>query len=228
MPVTVTPQYLLEGAVYALEQCGLLLRDANTLYRSSSYASTVVMAAFAREELGRSRILFDLRKQVIAGKKFTVEEIREHCEDHVSKQRAGMLSTVMRTVTESGLGKLLQVRMKTHPQSTESREASAELDEVTDRIGKRTPQARHEQRIAALYVQPDSVSGKWNRPGMLTSLPVARDFLTDAVNDYSGLYQNRYNMDLLRGIDPELCSALEQWPDRPKLLAPEWPAFHES
>jgi AbiV family abortive infection protein len=228
MSSPVTPQYLLEGAVYALEQCGLLLRDANTVYRSGSYASTVVLAAFAREELGRSRILFDLRKQVIAGKKFTVEEIREHCEDHVTKQRAGMLSTVMRTVTESGLGKLLQVRMKTHPQSTESRGASAELDEVTDRIGKRTPQARHEQRMAALYVQPDSVSGKWNRPGMVTSLPVARDFLTDAVNDYSGLYQNRYNMDLLKGIDPELYSALAQWPDRPKLLAPEWPAFHES
>jgi hypothetical protein len=34
MPVSVSPQYLLEGAVYALEQCGLLLRDANLLYRN--------------------------------------------------------------------------------------------------------------------------------------------------------------------------------------------------
>jgi hypothetical protein len=33
MPSTITPQFLLEGAVLALEQCGLLLRDANVLYR---------------------------------------------------------------------------------------------------------------------------------------------------------------------------------------------------
>jgi AbiV family abortive infection protein len=64
----VTPQYLLEGAIYALEQCGLLLRDANIMFRSGSYASVVVLAAFAHEELGRSSILFNLRREVIAGK----------------------------------------------------------------------------------------------------------------------------------------------------------------
>jgi hypothetical protein len=31
-PMTVTAHFLLEGAVYALEQCGLLLRDADLLY----------------------------------------------------------------------------------------------------------------------------------------------------------------------------------------------------
>jgi hypothetical protein len=33
MDDSVNSRYLLEGAVYALEQCGLLLRDANLLYR---------------------------------------------------------------------------------------------------------------------------------------------------------------------------------------------------
>jgi AbiV family abortive infection protein len=64
---SVSPQYLLEGAAYALEQCGLLLRDANLLYRSGSYASAVALAAFAREELGRWKILRDLRKKVLHG-----------------------------------------------------------------------------------------------------------------------------------------------------------------
>jgi AbiV family abortive infection protein len=48
----VSPQHLLHGAVYALEQCGVLLRDANVLYRSESYANAVVLARFAQEELG--------------------------------------------------------------------------------------------------------------------------------------------------------------------------------
>ena len=48
------PQYILQGAAYALEQCGLLLRDANLLYRNDAHANAVVLTAFAREELGRS------------------------------------------------------------------------------------------------------------------------------------------------------------------------------
>jgi AbiV len=71
----ITPQYLLEGAVYALEQCGLLLRDANLLYRSGSYATAVALAAFAREEQGRWRILLELRREVLDGKSVMIEEI---------------------------------------------------------------------------------------------------------------------------------------------------------
>jgi AbiV family abortive infection protein len=75
MPASVTPEYLLEGATYALEQCGLLLRDANLLYRNGSYSSAVALALFAREELGRYRILLGLRKQVLRGERFTIKEI---------------------------------------------------------------------------------------------------------------------------------------------------------
>src|ERR1700751_2675570 len=103
MPVSVTPQYLLEGAVYALEQCGLLLRDANLLYRSGSDATAVALTAFAREELGRWKILLDLRREVLGGKNVTIEEINDRCDDHVTK-RAGMLSLVMRADRDSGLG----------------------------------------------------------------------------------------------------------------------------
>jgi AbiV family abortive infection protein len=63
MSTSVTPQYLLEGAAYALEQCGLLLRDANSLYRNGSYSSAVALALFAREELGRYQTLLELRNR---------------------------------------------------------------------------------------------------------------------------------------------------------------------
>jgi len=49
MAAAVTAQYLLKGAVYALEQCGLLLRDANLLYQNGSHASAVALAAFAEK-----------------------------------------------------------------------------------------------------------------------------------------------------------------------------------
>ena len=65
MASAVTPQFLLEGAAYALQQCGLLLRDTNMLYRAGSYASCVVLTAFAQEELGRSTTLRNLRREVL-------------------------------------------------------------------------------------------------------------------------------------------------------------------
>ncbi len=92
--------YLLRGAVFALEQCGLLLRDSHILYSNRSYASAVALAAFAREELGRYRILRELWKRTVAGEGFTVKQIRDLCDDHVEKQREGMLSTVQRTDNE--------------------------------------------------------------------------------------------------------------------------------
>ena len=54
---SVNANYLLQGAVFTLEQCGLLLRDARILCEAGSYASAVVLAAFAREVLGRYSIL---------------------------------------------------------------------------------------------------------------------------------------------------------------------------
>jgi hypothetical protein len=44
MPQPVSAAFLLKGTVYALEQCGLLLRDASILYRSRSYASAMTLA----------------------------------------------------------------------------------------------------------------------------------------------------------------------------------------
>jgi hypothetical protein len=40
----VTSEFLLQGYALALEQCGLLLRDAVRLYESRSYATAVVLA----------------------------------------------------------------------------------------------------------------------------------------------------------------------------------------
>jgi AbiV family abortive infection protein len=163
MSAPVTPQYLLEGAVYALEQCGLLLRDANILFRSGSYPNVVVLAAFAREELGRFTILSDLRKQALDGKTLTIREIQNQCDDHVAKQQAGMLSTVMTADRDSGLGRVIRARSEAHPQSPEWKKADEELAKLDRKKKGRIPRERHEKRMSALYVEPVSGS-EWNRP----------------------------------------------------------------
>jgi AbiV family abortive infection protein len=221
MPTSVTPDYLLQGAAYALEQCGLLLRDANVLYRNGSYASAVVLAAFAHEELGQYGILIDLRKQVLTGGSLTIEDIQDHCDDHVRKQRAGMLSTVMKTDKDTVLGKLLQARHSAIG-SPEWKALNEQVEELDRQKMKRTPDARHKQREAALYVDP--ISGGWNRPKETPQVS-AYERLLDAINDYSMAYDRYTNPEIYKADDPDFYAALEEWTERPTLPCPESPPF---
>jgi AbiV family abortive infection protein len=203
----VTPEYLLKGAAYALEQCGLLLRDANLLYRNGSYASAVAVALFAREELGRWRILLDLRTKVLGGERVTIEEIQERCRGHVTKQEAGMLSFVMRVETDTALGGIFGTYVNAKHGSEEWQTAKEQLEQTTISF------ERHKQRMSALYVDP--VPEGWNRPTKEISHVTAYAYLKGAADDYSVQYYNY----TLGGADPEL----ERWFSRPILAIPERP-----
>jgi AbiV family abortive infection protein len=218
MPSTVTPQFLLEGAVLALEQCGLLLHDVNVLFRGGSYASAVVLTAFAREELGRYTILLVLRKDVPTGKEFTIEDIQDRCDDHVIKQEAGMLSTVLTADRDSGLGKLLWAKLEANPQSAEWKQADAMLTQISETKNKRVPSDRHKSRVSALYVEPIS-EHRWNRP-VETSAAFARQFMQDAVNDHAGRCHQGYitsDDPILKHLDLKLYTARKLRTGRPKL-----------
>lgn len=218
----VTAQYLLKGTVYALEQSGILLRDAVMLYKNKAFSSAIVLAAFAREELGRSHILRKKRKEIVEnGKSVTLKEIKDACEDHVKKQEWAQLSTVQRASGNGRLAKLLKTRMRYHPQSEEYKEANKQLNEITDQQKKRTPKDRHMVRLRALYVEPNDSGTDWNKP-QEKSQDEARVFLVDAVNDYAGEY-DRIQNGAIQLTDSELFQALQEWAERPKLPLPEWP-----
>jgi AbiV family abortive infection protein len=222
VPASVSPKYLLEGAAYALEQCGLLLRDANLLYRNGSYASAVAVAAFAQEELGRWRILLDLRRKVLRGGSVTIKEIQTRCGDHVRKQEAGVMSTVMRTDKDSGLGKRLHTWASAKLGSQERKTADEEIKRLDRQKTKRAPGDRHEQRMDALYVDPVPPDG-WNRPAKEISQTSAWGRLQDAGNDYAAQYQRYTTPEIYKPDDPELYTALEKWTDRPALAPTEPP-----
>jgi AbiV family abortive infection protein len=233
MGSAVTPEFLVQGYAYALEQCGLLLRDANVLYRSRAYPSTVVLTAFAVEELGRSTIMLRLWRRALDSEEITLPEIRKCCSDqgaHHTKQEAGMLSiTLNGDEDQPELGKWLRIRMTADPQSAERQEVDAALARIQDQIRKRLPKERHQARIDALYVDPKSET-EWKRPLVTISASYATNFLLAAVNDYAGRYHDRYissseSVVQLQHRDPELYNALKTWSDRPGLPCPEWPGI---
>jgi AbiV family abortive infection protein len=221
MPAPVTPEFLLEGAAYALEHCGSLLRDANDLYLASSYAHAVVLAAFAGEELGKWKMLLNLRREVLGGKAVTIREINRRCGQHEQKQKADMLSITMTADRESGLGKLLSARFEAPPQSEQRKELDDQLERIDRDLTKRVPGERHNRRMSALYVDalPD---GRWNRPATAISQTVAYDVVTTARNDYS-VQHSRYTDPASFCNDDELAAALEQRHDRPVLAVPAGP-----
>lgn len=222
----VTQKYVVKGAIYSLEQCGLLLKDAALLVNQKSYSSAVVLAAFAREELGRSIILIDFFEKIVKqNKSITLKELEKACEDHVIKQKRGQLSTVLKFKSDSNFGKLIISRnkllMSNLQQTEEFKKIEKQIADVTAKLRRRTPSDRHRTRTEALYVMPDSLGTGWNIPKKVSS-EFARDFVMDAVNDYSLQRQI-----LQRGLSShtEFTDELLRWKERPEPPQPIWPEW---
>jgi len=218
----VSPQFLLEGTWYALEQAGHLLHGAVLLYNSGQYSSTVVLAALGREELGKSVILRDFRKKLVGGSEtVTLEDVREACKVHAAKLVKGQLSVVMRTEGGDALDKLLRVVDHSDRPSSDRRAARKQLDAYIKHQRKLQPQDRHRQRIAALYVEPKETGTAWTRP-VDVSQEEARRCVEDFANDYSAKC-SRFRPEIHAATDREFFEALQAWPGRPELPARQWP-----
>jgi AbiV family abortive infection protein len=221
----VTPQFLLEGMLYALEQCGRLLREATVLYRNRDYSTSIVLATFAREELGKSRILRGMRGEVLGGASFTALDIKNQVSKgkdlHIRKQKQGQLSVVQRPQEGSELERLLWARHEYHPHSAEYKAADMRLAEITEEQRQNEPSERHKLRLQCLYVEADDAGTKWNRPCSQTQR-TAHDFLIDAANDYRGQY-DRFQNGSIEWEDQELAQGVQAWASRPELPAPESP-----
>jgi AbiV family abortive infection protein len=237
MTAFVTERFLLEGAAYALEQCGRLLAAANRENKAGDWATAKALALSAREELGRSSILLDLRREVLGGKSHSAQQVNEACEDHVRKQKAGMKSTVMRAEGNSGLDKLIRARMSAKPGTNEWKEIDEQLARLDRQQQRRAPEERHKQRLAALYI--DAISeNEWNRPATKISAEEAWKTLTDAINEYRVQYDRYTNLEVLKPgpneqddaakKDLELYNALKAWTKRPTLPLPEFSDFVSS
>ena len=216
MDKTVTAQFLLQGAVYAVHQSGILLRDANILFRNESFANAVVLAAYSQEEAGHGRMLLQYRADVLKGVVKTYREIKGQTEDHAAKQKFGMSYTFLKAGLDTGLGKLMQLAQQNTP---EGKEASKLLQIEIERKRKSQPEKRHEQRQTSLYVSSNNGTS-WNVPSSVTSKTTAAQYLTEAANDYVNILmwlEPRF------GADDAMIGALKELKDVPKFLWPEAP-----
>lgn len=211
------PQFLLEGTVYALEQGGLLLTDSVLLFRNENYASAAALALFAIEEIGRSRLLHHLWKEVVEkGKALTAQIIRLKCENHVFKQTLGQGNPVLYiSKNDKKLNQLFQATLVKHA-TPESLKASAELQVIARRLQRRVPNQRHDWRQKSLYVEPDESGTNWNRPKDLHK-KIAFDSLFGANEAYLQEVYRFNRTGSFKKEDPAYHSALKAWKECPEL-----------
>jgi AbiV family abortive infection protein len=215
--MALSSRYLMQGAILALEQSGILLHDAVALYHMKSFATAAVLAAYAREEFGRHCILLGLRDRVLNGEPLTIEQIRDACDDHVEKQGQGISSATISADQDTELGKLLRAKMN-DPASREYQEADETLAQIDKVMHKRTPSDRDTLSTAALYLEPISET-EWRRPAAHVSKGAARSLLVDAINDYSRAYARFGTLAVatLREDNPDLYREIAEWTERPAL-----------
>lgn len=222
----VPSKFLLEGSFYALEQCGHLLRSASILFDEMQFSSSIVLAAFAWEELGRSRILLDLLKKALFQQQtVTLKQIENLCGEHVSKQQWGQVARITRGSKDDRVTQLIKTTISVKPDGPEGGvflKAWQELKAVAARLAKKTPEKRHRKRKKALYVEPSETGLGWSCPCQQFDAQESEFFLLDAINDYSIAVEDmkREIVDVKEGAMRDLITS---WPGRPEMPPLPWP-----
>ncbi len=217
--MNITSEYLLEGAALALEQCGRLLSDAVTLFDTGSFSTALVLAAFAREELGKCRAYQNFEQQLSDGAAVTLVDLKAVGVDHVKKQEDAMLSVMTSGIPGTQVGDALQTLLRTHSWSEEYKQAKEIADLATKCKARRIPTDRHQQRMMSLYVDPTEVG--WSSPKDV-SRETAIEFVTHAVNDYAAVKRNHLEH---QDSYKKLHAYLNNNKERIVLPEPRWPTF---
>ena len=212
-----TAKDLLHGAMYAMEQAGHLLEDAVALHEKGRYSTAVALAIFSREELGKAKIILEIRKRALTSGTVSGDAVKAEYSDHIEKLRHGQTRTILRWTAEQS-----ETTMKglwAPLQSPELKQADGVVDRILRRIRNEGPNDMDQLRMRALYVDPVETSGKWNRPVEMTE-ELSWALLENVANDYAG------RCDGLMMKDDELANAIAQWsvcPPLPDAARPRWP-----
>jgi hypothetical protein len=218
----VTAQFLLEGSVYALEQCGLLLRDATALYKAGSYASSIIMAGLASESLDKAVRLRGLRERVLRGGGLVLPEIDAEFGKQEDEEVLVGAGTDLRDRLHTGRDSRIKLQLTDPGSDSGCRQGELFVEQARTEQARRTREERQTLRAGSLHVRLDDAGVRWRRPKD-HSRQEARRFLLGVLSDYARV-RDRIETGLCRPEDAGYVSAVRAWADRPTLPAPAWPS----
>src|SRR5258708_4791524 len=135
---------IIEGSFYAMEQAGLLINDAAALYAQRKWPSSLVLAVFSLEELGKAEILLQRGIEAAATGPKSRDQVIAGGAAHKTKLKAGQgPATVTASVNFSD--------DIPAPNTAESEELEAQLDAAQQIALDNAPAEGHAARMRSLY-----------------------------------------------------------------------------
>lgn len=151
---------LAQGTVYAMEQAWHLLRDAVMLIQNKRYASSLVLATYCLEQLGRAEIYRENARRAFASNPITLGSMGRSLTDHLPKLfKARIPVTASMTVygERPSPGSEAEIRLA---------ERLADVRKINE---QQAPQKALDIRQRALHVDHIHHFPMWNRPSKITS-----------------------------------------------------------
>lgn len=128
-----------------MEQAGRLINDATALYAQGKWSSSLVLAVFSLEELGKAEMFLQRGIETATGAAKTRNEVMAGVIQHQTKLKAGRgAATVIASVSFCG--------DIPAPDAAESEALEAQLDAAQEIALNNAPGEAHEARMRALYV----------------------------------------------------------------------------
>lgn len=152
---------IIEGAFYAMEQAGLLINDAASLYNQRKWPSSLVLAVFAMEELGKAEVLLQRGIDAASTGDKTRAQVMAGQTSHPTKLKAGQGTATVTTAVSFG-GNIPA------PGTTEAQTLEQRLNAAEQVALQHAPGAEHEARMCALYVDLTDTE-IWSRPKETTA-----------------------------------------------------------
>lgn len=207
-----TARSIVQGAYYAMEQSGRLLADASQLYALRRWSSSLVLAVFSLEELGKADMLLTRAVDAASTGPKRSDEVMAGVTRHATKLKAGRGPLTV-TASVAFWGEVPE------PNATEMIELERRLAEA-DRIAlEHAPREAHEARMRALYVDLGNF-GLWSRP--METTPSDAYLLVSAASIEYDVRRTKF----IQPTEPAVVQAirelgaLPQLPDAPRV---NWP-----
>lgn len=146
---------LVRGAAYALEQAWFLLADAVLLFQNGRYSSSLVLATYCLEQLGRVDLYRENSVRADKGETVTLASMSRELGDHLSK--------LYRAQIPVPTGLFFQ-GLPPAPGSDEERELAERLRRTRLILEKQAPRKALTDRTRSIHVDRIQRPPGWNRP----------------------------------------------------------------
>jgi AbiV family abortive infection protein len=206
---------LLHGAIYALKQAGEHLHCAVKLWNGGDYAHGLMIAVFAREEVGRFKLLYQEREEAMKTGPRSGEHISKVLE-HKAKLKAGANGVFM----EFDPNDAEVAGLKAPHLSPEWKKARAVADARMLKKYEEQPDTTHRARMRAQYVDLLD-DGTWSRPSQVDPEQSGK-LIAEIANDYAHPMGHLFHIGVGAPWD-ELTLAIRAWPEAPNLPPPVLP-----